>query len=65
MTPRHKYTIGERVQYIPSLKYGNVPPGTYTIERILPSEGGKLQYRVKHATDGHERVMHESQLTGN
>jgi hypothetical protein len=39
-----------------------VPPGSYTVQRLLPVEGRELLYRVKHSADGHERVVNEAQL---
>ena len=41
---------------------GNVPGGSYTVQRLLPEEGRDCQYRVKDTRDGHERVVRESQL---
>jgi hypothetical protein len=37
--------------------------GTYTIVRLLPAEHNDQQYRIKSTTDGHERVVKESQLS--
>ena len=34
----------------------------YTVQRLLPIEATELRYRVKHTTDGHERVVSEDQL---
>ena len=36
--------------------------GRYTIVRLLPEEGNTPQYRIKSKTDGHERVVRETQL---
>jgi hypothetical protein len=60
--PRHKFTVGQVVDFLPGPADGNVPRGKYTIERLMPSETRDPQYRVKHAPDGHERVVVESQL---
>jgi hypothetical protein len=59
---RHKYNLGERVEFTPGRFDGNVPRGSYTITRQLPSETLDMQYRVKHLHDSHERVVRESQL---
>jgi hypothetical protein len=61
MTP-HRYAIGERVEFSPGRLDGNVPRGTYTIVRPMPSETPDPQYRVKNQRDSHERVVRESQL---
>jgi len=58
----HKFAIGDRVRFVPGKYDGNVPSGVYTISRRLPIESNICQYRVKHALDGHERVVLESQL---
>jgi hypothetical protein len=61
MTP-HKFAIGEKVEFSPGRFEGNVPRGSYTIARLLPSETADHQYRVKNLRDSHERVVRESQL---
>jgi len=60
--PRHKFAVGQVVDFVPGPVDGNVPRGKYSIQRQMPSETKDLQYRVKHAPDGHERVVLESQL---
>jgi hypothetical protein len=60
----HKFTIGQVVDFVPGPRDGNVPRGRYKVQRLMPSETTDLQYRVKHAVDGHERVVLESQLAG-
>ncbi len=58
----HRYAIGDRVELQPGPYDGNVPRGTYTILRLLPNESIDREYRVKNASDGHERVVQESRL---
>jgi hypothetical protein len=62
MMTNHKFTVGQMVEFLPGPRDGNVPRGKYKVQRLLPSETKDLQYRVKHAVDGHERVVAESQL---
>jgi hypothetical protein len=59
---RHKYAVGQTVDFLPGALDGNVPRGRYKIQRLLPSETKDLQYRVKHVVDGHERVVLQSRL---
>ena len=40
---RHKYNLGERVEFTPGRFDGNVPRGSYTITRQLPSETLDMQ----------------------
>jgi len=60
--PRHKFTVGQEVGFLPSAMDFNVPRGTYRIVRQLPLEAGGFQYRVKTVADGHERLISERQL---
>jgi hypothetical protein len=59
---RHKFAIGEQVEFLPGRMDLHVPRGIYTIVRHLPEDASERQYRVKNAHDGHERIMRESQL---
>lgn len=59
---RHKFAVGQVVNFLPGPGDLNVPPGSYKIQRLLPSETKDHQYRVKHSRDGHERVVPESKL---
>jgi hypothetical protein len=61
MSP-HKFVVGEMVDFLPGPGDANVPRGKYRIQRLQPSETREPQYRVKHAVDGHERVVSESNL---
>lgn len=59
---QYKFAVGETVDFVPGAGDTNVPYGKYKVQRQMPSENRELQYRVKHATDGHERVLSESRL---
>jgi len=59
---RHKFAVGQMVDFLPGPGDTNVPRGKYQVQRLLPSETRDLQYRVKHSADGHERVVLESQI---
>ncbi len=58
----HKFSVGQAVQFSPDRRDGGSARGRYTIVRLLPEEGNTPQYRIKNSTDGHERVVLESQL---
>lgn len=60
---QHKFAVGQVVTFLPTPADGNVRRGQYTIQRLLPSERGESRCRVRHAQDGHERVVTESQLS--
>jgi len=56
-----KFKLGESVQFTTS-DLRPKPLGSFKIVRVMPSERGIRQYRVKSTTDGHERVATESDL---
>jgi hypothetical protein len=58
----HKYQIGEIVYYT-SPSFGRAAAtGSYTVVKLLPSEGDDYQYRIKNTGEAFERVAKESQL---
>jgi hypothetical protein len=61
VTERHKFELGQSVEFTVS-DLRPKPLGSFKIVRVLPSERGIQQYRVKSAMDGHERVVMESDL---
>lgn len=57
----HKFKPGQSVEFVASdlrLK----PLGVFKIVRVMPSERGIRQYRIKSDRDGHERVVMEGDL---
>jgi hypothetical protein len=59
---QHKFRVGQAVEFSPDPGVDRLSRGRYTIVRLLPLEGNTPQYRIKNATDGHERMVRESQL---
>ncbi len=58
----HKYTLGETVYYN-SPSFGRAAAvGSYTVVKLLPTDGDDYQYRIKNAAEAFERVAKESQL---
>jgi hypothetical protein len=58
----HKYHVGE-VVYFTSPSFGRTAAtGSYTVVKLLPSEGDDYQYRIKSSGEAFERVAKESQL---
>jgi hypothetical protein len=58
----HKYQVGEMV-YFTSPTFGRAAAtGSYTVVKLLPSEGDDYQYRIKSSGEAFERVAKESQL---
>ena len=58
----HKFRIGDNVHIIAGLLGRGDGGGTYQVVRVLPSEGDEQQYRIKSASEPHERVAKQSQL---
>ena len=58
----HKYSIGQNVRYTagPFTRAGS--NGSFTVVKLLPTEGDDCQYRIKSANEAFERVAKESQL---
>lgn len=58
----YKFKVGQTVRYT-SGPYGRSNgSGVYQVTRQLPHEGDDRQYRIKSASEPHERVVRESQL---
>ena len=55
----HKFKVGQSVYYASG---PNSRSSAYKITQLLPPEGEEHQYRIKSASEPHERVAKESQL---
>jgi hypothetical protein len=60
ITP-HKFRVGQSVEVIASA-FRSKALGPFKIVRLMPSERGIRQYRIKSVMDGHERVVVEAEL---
>jgi hypothetical protein len=58
----HKYRVGETVYYTSPTFGRAAATGSYTVMKLLPSEGDEHQYRIKNSDEAFERVAKESQL---
>ena len=57
----HKFKVGQRVT-LGSKRFGQWGE-TFEVARQMPQENGQFQYRIKSVTDGHQRVVFESELS--
>ena len=57
----HKFETGETVS-LAVRRYEDAPEGPFTIVRVMPTERGVKQYRIRSNVDGHERIVSEAQL---
>ncbi|HEY1507252.1 MAG TPA: hypothetical protein VGF92_23320 [Stellaceae bacterium] len=61
MIDTHKFKVGQSVELL--RKEQNLKPlGLFEIVRIMPTEHGYRQYRIRSLADGHERVALEAEL---
>jgi hypothetical protein len=58
----HKFHVGEILSLRPVVSR-NVPGGAYEVTKQLPHNGREFEYRIKSASEEHERVALESELT--
>jgi hypothetical protein len=59
---RHKFKVGQLVDYIGRRLGLPASPREYKIMRLLPAEGNDLLYRINSPTETFERVAKESEL---
>lgn len=60
--PAHRFQVGEAVYYTSPTFGRAAATGSYTVIKLLPSEGDDYQYRIKSSGEAFERVAKESQL---
>jgi hypothetical protein len=58
----HRFAIGQSVRFNSGLVGRPGAGGSYKVIQVMPSEGGENSYRIKSASEPHERVARESQL---
>jgi len=60
--PSHRFKVGDVVTIRPAPNV-NVPGGVYEIVQQLPATDREPEYRIKSASEPHQRVARESELT--
>ena len=58
----HKYRVGQRVTLESTILNRAGAGGAYVITKRLPERDGEPEYRIKRASELHERVARESEL---
>lgn len=58
----HKFRVGQSVELLRSHEHHLKPLGTFEVVRVMPTEHGHRQYRIRSLADGHERVAMEGEL---
>jgi len=59
---RHKFRVGELVDYSPGRLSRPLTARGYKVQRLLPPEGSDLLYRIKSIDEAFERVAKEHEL---
>ena len=59
---KHKFKVGQTVSYTSRFIGTRSADAIFKITLLLPHEGEEFQYRIKNASEPHERVAKESQL---
>ena len=57
-----KFKVGQSVHYTSGSYSRGGASGIYKVTQVLPLEGEDRQYRIKSASEPHERVARESEL---
>jgi hypothetical protein len=58
----HRFRSGQTVRLNRGYPHRSASAGVYQVVRQLPDNGGDPQYRIKSASEPHERVVTESDL---
>ena len=58
----HKFRVGQKVTLASTVLNKAGAGGGYVVTKQLPEQGGELEYRIKRASEPHERVARESEL---
>jgi hypothetical protein len=60
--PTHKFAVGQKVRFSPEMSQAANRGEIFVVVRPLPETGGVFQYEIKSETDGHARVVRETQI---
>ena len=58
----HKFRVGQKVTLASNALNRAGAGSAYVVTKQLPERGGELEYRIKRASEPHERVARESEL---
>ncbi|HEY3916404.1 MAG TPA: hypothetical protein VGL83_01365 [Stellaceae bacterium] len=61
MSNFHKFKLGQAVELI-GASIRLKPLGRFEVVRLMPTEHGLHQYRIRSLVDGHERMVLEAEL---
>jgi hypothetical protein len=58
----HKFKVGHTVSYLSGSRGGGWRSDVFKIMQRLPPQDGDYQYRIRGASEPHDRVVKESEL---
>lgn len=61
----HRYQVGQTVRFVKATQSRGIagtPSGSFKVVGLLPDLHGNNQYRVESASDGHQRVVVETEI---
>jgi hypothetical protein len=58
----HKYKVGQSVRFTSNVLRRFGSSASFKVVKLLPPEGGLQQYRIKSASEPHERIAKEDEL---
>ena len=58
----HKYKVGQTVRYHSDSMRRLGANSSFKIVRLMPTDGAELQYRLKSASEPHERIAKENEI---
>jgi hypothetical protein len=58
----HRYKVGQSVRYNDSIARRVGSNGSFKIVKLVPASDDDPQYRIKSASEAHERVAKENEL---
>ena len=60
----HKFRPGQRVTLAANVINRRAIGGSYVVTKELPERDGEFEYRIRSASESHERIARESELAG-
>ena len=60
---KHRFRVGQNVNYTPFSSGVVASSRGYEVLRLLPANGGQMQYRIKSTSEPFERVVNENELS--
>jgi predicted transcriptional regulator len=58
----HKFRVDQRVTLAANVINRSSRGGSYVVTKQLPERSGEFEYRIKSASESHERVAREGDL---